>query len=104
MLNHLVNMLGYSPSGGQHGYLWWLAWLGHNTRTLFSVQDANGPYRPVFIQFSCKQIALITNPGSAFGLVGSLLNLTPLRAHCGLLPAHDTRPAGAPQPPKRPAN
>ena len=56
VLNHFVNMLGYSPGGGQHGYLWWLAWLGHNTRTLFSVQDANGPYRPVFIQFSCSQI------------------------------------------------
>ena len=39
-------MLGYAPGAGQHGYLWWLAWLSHNTRTLFSVQDANGPYRP----------------------------------------------------------
>ena len=46
VLNHLVNMLGYSPGGGQHGYLWWLAWLGHNTRTLFSLQDANGPVPP----------------------------------------------------------
>src|ERR1700749_611696 len=54
VLNHFVNMLGYSPGGVQHGYLWWLAWLGHNTRTLFSVQDANGPYRPLFIQFSCS--------------------------------------------------
>ncbi len=95
VLDHLVNMLGYAPGGGQHGYLWWLAWLSHNTRTLFSVQDANGPYRPVFIQFSCKQIGLITNPGSAFGLVGSLLNLTPLRPHCGLAPAHDRAAAGA---------
>ena len=48
-------MLGYYPGGGQHGYLWWLAWLGHNTRTLFSIQDANGPYRPLFIQFSCSR-------------------------------------------------
>ncbi len=94
VLGHLVNMLGYAPGAGQHGYLWWLAWLSHNTRTLFSVQDANGPYRPVFIQFSCSQIQLITHTGSAFALVGSLLNLTPLRAHCGFGPAHDT---GAPR-------
>jgi phospholipid/cholesterol/gamma-HCH transport system substrate-binding protein len=82
VLNHLVNMLGYFPRGAQHGYLWWLAWLGHNTRTLFSVQDANGSYRPLFIQFSCTQVALLTNPGSAFSLAGSLLNLAPLRAFC----------------------
>ncbi len=102
VLNHLVNMLGYSPGGTQHGYLWWLAWLGHNTRTLFSLQDANGPYRPLFIQFSCPQIATLTNSGSPFALVGGLLNLAPLRPFCpGLGRAHDTRPASAllPTPP-----
>jgi phospholipid/cholesterol/gamma-HCH transport system substrate-binding protein len=87
VLGHLVNMLGYSPGGGQHGYLWWLAWLGHNTRTLFSIQDANGPYRPLFIQFSCSQIGELTNPGSEFALVGGLLNLAPLRSHCSTLGA-----------------
>ena len=82
VLNHFVNMLGYFPGGAQHGYLWWLAWLGHNTRTVFSVQDANGPYRPLFIQFSCSQIGLLTNSGSPYALVGGLLNLAPLRAFC----------------------
>ena len=99
VLNHLVNLLGYSPGGAQHGYLWWLAWLGHNTRTLFSLQDANGPYRPLFIQFSCPQIATLTNSGSPFALVGGLLNLTPLRPLCpGLGRAHDARLASAPRP------
>ncbi len=94
VVNHLVNMLGYAPGGAQHGYLWWLAWLGHNTRTLFSVQDANGPYRPLFIQFSCRQIGLLTNPGSEFALVGSLLNVTPLRPFCrSLTAARDTKRA-----------
>jgi phospholipid/cholesterol/gamma-HCH transport system substrate-binding protein len=87
VLNHFVNMLGYAPGGVQHGYLWWLAWLGHNTRTLFSVQDANGPYRPLFIQFSCSQISTLTSPTSPFALVGSLLNLAPVRTACpGLTP------------------
>ncbi len=90
VLNHFVNLLGYSPGAGQHGYLWWLAWLGHNTRTLFSIQDANGPYRPLFIQFSCSQIKLLTGQGSSFALVGGLLNLSPLQAFCpGLAAAHD---------------
>jgi phospholipid/cholesterol/gamma-HCH transport system substrate-binding protein len=93
VLNHLVNMLGYSPSGGQHGYLFWLAWLGHNTRTLFSIQDANGPYRPLFIQFSCSQIAQLTNAGSPFSLVGGLLNLVPLRKFCPGLGALRARPS-----------
>ena len=82
VVNHLTNMLGYNPGSGQHGYLWWLAWLGHSTRTLFSIQDANGPYRPVFIQFSCSQVNLLTAATSPFALVGGLLNLAPLRAHC----------------------
>jgi phospholipid/cholesterol/gamma-HCH transport system substrate-binding protein len=47
VLNHLFNELGYSPGGGQHGFLWWLAWADHNARTIFSVQDANGDFPPV---------------------------------------------------------
>ncbi|MBV8955053.1 MAG: MCE family protein [Solirubrobacterales bacterium] len=94
VVNHLVNMLGYSPGAGQHGYLWWLAWLGHNTRTLFSIQDANGPYRPLFIQFSCQQIGLLT--GGDFSLVGALLNLAPLKARCpGLGASRDSTAAAA---------
>jgi len=57
VLNHLFNMLGYnpgdSPTGGQHGYLWWLAWLDHNVRTLFSIQDANGSS----VRCSCRPAA-----------------------------------------------
>ena len=74
-LNHLVNMLGYNPGNVEHGYLWWLAWLDHNARTLFSVQDANGVFRPLFIQASCAALNQI-----AQGVAGSalLLNLNPI--------------------------
>ena len=41
VINHLANMLGYNPGDAEHGYLWWLAWLDHNVRTLFSIFDAN---------------------------------------------------------------
>ncbi len=75
VVNHLANMLGYHPGGGRHGYLWWLAWLDHNTRTLFSIQDANGVLRPLFLQASCSSLSQIANAiaGSA-----ELLNLTPI--------------------------
>jgi phospholipid/cholesterol/gamma-HCH transport system substrate-binding protein len=81
VLNHLFNMLGYSPGGGQHGYLWWLAWLDHDARTLFSIQDANGDFRPLFLQFSCQQLALLTGP--TYGIVGTaILNLTNSEKAC----------------------
>ncbi len=83
VINHLANMLGYSPGGAQHGYLWWLAWLDHNIRTLFSVQDANGVYRPLFLQASCASLNQISQGVSGSAL---LLNLTPILSDTGLCP------------------
>jgi phospholipid/cholesterol/gamma-HCH transport system substrate-binding protein len=83
VLNHFVNMVGYNPGNVEHGYLWWLAWLDHNARTLFSIQDANGDYRPLFLQASCATLAQIANsiPGAE-----SLLNLTPILSNLQLCP------------------
>jgi len=80
VLNHFVNMLGYNPGNTEHGYLFWLAWLDHNIRTLFSTQDANGVFRPLFLQASCASLAQI-----AGGLAGSelLLNLDPIIGAAG---------------------
>ena len=86
VVNHLANMLGYNPGGAQHGYLWWLAWLGHNARTVFSIQDANGVLRPLFLQASCASLNQI-----AEGLSGSalLLNLTPILSDTNLCPPQE---------------
>lgn len=67
VLNHLFNDLGYHPGGGQHGYLWWLAWGQHNARSVFATQDANGDFRQLFLQASCASLSQIANniPGSA---------------------------------------
>ncbi|MEA2158059.1 MAG: phospholipid/cholesterol/gamma-HCH transport system substrate-binding protein [Solirubrobacteraceae bacterium] len=83
VLNHFVNMVGYNPGGAQHGYLWWLAWLNHSARTLFSVQDANGVFRPLFLQASCATLAQIVN-----SVTGSetILNLTPILTSTTLCP------------------
>jgi phospholipid/cholesterol/gamma-HCH transport system substrate-binding protein len=92
VLNHFVNMVGYNPGDVEHGYLWWLAWLDHNARTLFSIQDANGDYRPLFLQLSCASIAQIANFTPA---IESLLNLTPLLSSVGVCPKQAAADAAA---------
>jgi phospholipid/cholesterol/gamma-HCH transport system substrate-binding protein len=92
VLNRFANMLGYNPGDTEHGYLWWLAWLDHNARTLFSVQDANGDFRPLFLQASCATYAQIVNgigqaAGGAGPLIENLLNLTPILTSSNLCPA-----------------
>jgi len=92
VIQRLGNMLGYNPGNTEHGYLWWLAWLDHNARTLFSVQDANGDFRPLFLQASCATYTqLINSLNSASGGLGSefesVLNLTPILTTAGLCPA-----------------
>ena len=84
-------MLGYNPGDTEHGYLWWLAWLDHNARTLFSVQDANGDFRPLFLQASCATYTqLINSLNLASGGLGSefesVLNLSPILTSAGLCP------------------
>ena len=91
VINHLANMLGYNPGNVEHGYLWWLAWLDHNVRTLFSVQDANGDFRPLFLQASCATYTQLINSlnlqsSGAGSELESLLNVTPILTNAGLCP------------------
>ena len=83
VLNHLFNELGYFPSGGQHGYLWWLAWGSHEARTVFATQDSNGDFRQLFLQASCASLAQLgTNiPGSE-----AVLNVTGILTSASLCP------------------
>ncbi len=88
VVNHFLNMLGYNPAAPQHGYLWWLAWLGHIGRTVFSVQDGNGDFRQAFIQASCATLGqLLTQAGGLGPLVLQGLNLDTVLADTNLCPA-----------------
>jgi phospholipid/cholesterol/gamma-HCH transport system substrate-binding protein len=83
VLNHLFNTLAYNQKGRegpgkadrQEGYLFWLAWLNHQAVTLFSSQDANGGYRPLFLTLSCATASQFVkdNIGAEFAL-----NLSPI--------------------------
>jgi phospholipid/cholesterol/gamma-HCH transport system substrate-binding protein len=84
-INDFFNVLGFNPGGSQHGYLWWLSWLAHDGRTLFSIQDAAGDFRPVFVQASCATIGGLVNLSSALSPV--LNTVTSILSNAGLCPA-----------------
>jgi hypothetical protein len=62
-------------AGRDEGYLFWLAWLTHQTANLQSVEDANGPMRPIFLTGTCTTFTSLVNdvPQAEF-----LLGLSPL--------------------------
>lgn len=85
VVNHFLNLIGYNPGGAQHGYLWWLAWLGHIGRTVFAVQDGNGDMRQALLQLSCASIAQILDSLGPQFL--QLFNLVPILSDLSLCPA-----------------
>ena len=85
VLNSLLNMLNYNPGSTTHGYLFWLAWLDHNARSLFDSQDGNGVFRNLFLQLSCASASQIAS-GVNGALAETLLNLTPILTNAGLCP------------------
>jgi phospholipid/cholesterol/gamma-HCH transport system substrate-binding protein len=83
VLNHFVNQLAHNPNGTEapdkagrdEGYLFWLAWLTHQTANLQSVQDANGPMRPIFLTGTCATLTSLVNDSP---LAEFSLGLSPL--------------------------
>ena len=100
-LNRLFNMAAYNPGGqealtgnmGQdlqrdEGMLFWLAWVSHNSNSLFQTGDAQGPFRRFVALATCssyKQVLL--DNGAAAPLVEDLLGVKNLLADTGLCPS-----------------
>jgi phospholipid/cholesterol/gamma-HCH transport system substrate-binding protein len=70
IVNKLFNMLSYNPggkeppdkAGREEGFLFWLAWVTHQSANLVNIDDANGPLRPVFLTGTCQTlVTLIDN-------------------------------------------
>ena len=58
-LSTLGNALAYNPPGSaEEGYLFWLAWLNHDTNALFYSQDAMGPMLRGVVMFGCGTAGL----------------------------------------------
>ena len=85
VLSDFANMLGHNPNGSEppdkkgreEGYLFWLSWLSHQTTNLQSIEDANGPMRPIFLTATCDTFTSLVNdlPAAEFAL-----GLSPLLA------------------------
>lgn len=83
VFNRFFNMAAYNPEGPeppsvptrQEGYLFWFAWLTHQSANIFSTADAHGPFRPSLVAVSCQTARSLaqTRPEAEF-----LLNLTPI--------------------------
>ena len=82
-VNRFFNMAAYNPRGREdptvpgreEGYLFWLAWVAHQSANIFSTADAHGPFRPSLVSGSCQFFRSIVaqDPEMEF-----LMNLTPL--------------------------
>lgn len=53
-INEITNALAANPAGDEEGYLFFLAWLNHNTNNLFLLQDAQGPLRRGLVLLTCE--------------------------------------------------
>ena len=62
-INRLGNMAAYNPNGAEppgvdnrdEGYLFWAAWLGHNSNSVYQVQDAHGVDRRIYLTIGCDE-------------------------------------------------
>jgi phospholipid/cholesterol/gamma-HCH transport system substrate-binding protein len=100
VINHFFNLLGYNQNGREdpsnaarnEGYLYWLAWAGHNGINLFSTADANGNFRPIALNGTCTTLKAtvdsnaqtlgIPNP-DVVGLIQGLTGVLTDPAVCG---------------------
>jgi phospholipid/cholesterol/gamma-HCH transport system substrate-binding protein len=83
VLNSFFNMAAFNQNGREgpevssrhEGYLFWIAWVAHQSAQLFSTADAHGPFRPSLVAGSCQTFRSIIadNPELEFQM-----NLTPI--------------------------
>jgi phospholipid/cholesterol/gamma-HCH transport system substrate-binding protein len=84
VLNSFFNMASFNQNGREgpevgasrhEGYLFWIAWVAHQSAQLFSTADAHGPFRPSLVAGSCQTFRSIVadNPALEFQM-----NLTPI--------------------------
>ena len=83
VFSRFFNMAAHNPNGPEgpdvpgrdEGYLFWIAWVAHQSAQLFSTADAHGPFRPSLVSGSCQFFRglVVDRPENEF-----LMNLTPL--------------------------
>jgi phospholipid/cholesterol/gamma-HCH transport system substrate-binding protein len=95
-LNRLFNGLSYNPPGTEEGYLFWLAWLNHNTNNIFLTEDAHGPLRRGLVLQSCGTARLAESYASARPFIRALQQVTNVPESKTLCPLDPSAPPPAP--------
>jgi phospholipid/cholesterol/gamma-HCH transport system substrate-binding protein len=100
-LNRFFNIAGYNPrgrervtgdprrdSGREEGMLFWLGWVAHNTNSMFSTSDAQGPFRRLILLSTCSSFQnLLLENEAASPILEDVLGLKDLLSDQGLCPA-----------------
>ncbi|WP_354702140.1 hypothetical protein DSM112329_02493 [Paraconexibacter sp. AEG42_29] len=91
VVNNLVNMLAYNPGGREgpdkagrnEGYLFFLAWLGHQSLNLFSQSDAHGVFRPIVLSAPCQLLAQAAKTSPLESVILGVSGVLENTAACG---------------------
>jgi len=76
-LNLVLNSLAYNPPGAKdEGYLFWAAWLNHDTNAVFFTQDASGPLRHGLVELSCNTAFLAEAVAGSDPFLHTLMQLS----------------------------
>jgi phospholipid/cholesterol/gamma-HCH transport system substrate-binding protein len=100
-LNRFFNMGAHNPGGAEkltgdlerdrardEGLLFWLAWVSHNSNSLFATADASGPFRRIVLLATCTTYQqMLDQAGSASPLLEDVLGVRALLADTDLCPA-----------------
>jgi phospholipid/cholesterol/gamma-HCH transport system substrate-binding protein len=100
-LNRFFNMGANNPGGKegltgdndrdlrrQEGLLFWLGWVAHNTNSMFSTSDAQGPFRRFIALATCTAYQqILLDQGPAAPILSDALNVGDLLSDSDLCPA-----------------
>jgi phospholipid/cholesterol/gamma-HCH transport system substrate-binding protein len=100
-INRFFNMAAHNPGGREEltgdaeqdrardeGLLFWLAWVSHNSNSLFSTADASGPFRRIILLATCTTYQqMLLEHGSSAPLVEDALGVRELLADSDLCPS-----------------
>ncbi len=75
-IEYITNELAYNPGNGNPGFLYWLAWFGHNVDSFVGNSDANGPDWRLLAETTCSSIS------DASATTQSLLNVVLSQLGC----------------------
>jgi phospholipid/cholesterol/gamma-HCH transport system substrate-binding protein len=91
-LNRLFNAWAYNPSGAEDGYLFWTAWLNHNTNNIGLLQDAHGPLPRGIVLQSCSTANIAEILATDRPFIRTLQQLTNVPQSTVICPLDPTNP------------